>query len=95
MTAQPPPLGMKRVLDAGAFHAMLIMEPFTGGPLPESTLRTIAEASARLVDVTPILDADTDPATRKRAIDMTLAAIWAHGFKTGAQAAGPADTEES
>jgi hypothetical protein len=65
--------------------------PYGAGPLPEDLLESLAAAAARTIDPTPILEADTDPATRAAAIRLSFAALWAAGFKAGAQAAGPAD----
>ena len=88
----PAPLDWDRAVQAAVFHSRLLGDaPYTCGPLPEHKMRQLAEAAAKMVDPATILEADTDPATRALSLHVALAAMWAAGFKTGAQAAGPAD----
>lgn len=81
-----------RVVEAAMFHHRLMREePYTCGPYPEHRMRQLAEASAQMVNVRQILVGCEDLAIRTAAIEMAMAALWAHAFKTAVQAMGPAD----
>lgn len=54
-------------------------------------MRQLAEAAATMIGLAPILNADTDPEVKRQALEISLAAMWAAGFKTAAQAMGPID----
>jgi len=87
---------MGRAITAVLFHARMLEDhPYACGPLPERDLKSLAEAAARQVNASTILktatDNGADPATIAVAFHIAFSALWAAGFKAGAQAAGPAD----
>ena len=85
------PVSPSRALDAAIFHGRMVADaPFAGGPFPPEILRTLAEAASEQVNVSTIMNAPGYTlAERERAVAIALSHMWAAGFKSGVQAAGP------
>ena len=82
-----------RALDAALFHSRMVADsPFAGGPFPPEILRTLAEVASEAVSVHRLMTAPGyTVAERERAVAISLSHMWAAGFKSGVQAAGPTD----
>ena len=91
------PVSPARALDAAIFHGNMIADaPFDGGPFPPEILRTLAEAASEQVNVHALMHTlmhtpGYTVAEREGAVAIALASMWAAGFKSGVQAAGPID----
>jgi hypothetical protein len=87
------PISPARALDAAIHHGNLIADtPFAGGPFPPEILRTLAEAASEQVNVHALLHTPGYTlAEREGAVAIGVASMWAAGFKSGVQAAGPTD----
>ena len=89
---------MGRIVDAAMFHTCLLREePFSNGPLPERQMEAIADSAAKAINAATLLESSqhASPATRAMAVHRALAAMWAAGFKTAAQAMGPTDGDQT
>ena len=95
MSDQPstPTVSLDRAATAALFHGRMIADtPYAGGPLPADDLKELAEAASEQTNVHHLMTAPGYTlAERKRAVSIALASMWAAGFKSGAQAAGPVD----